>query len=588
MSTNDTDHPTIPDEPIAGGHPTASEEPSDFFRGRRLPPNSTPMRLLGVDYVHVPTSNGGDLYLTRYGLPFVDHLQWENWRDDRWFKENRERLNGTSVVYRIPTKVVNDRAIELVVKYCRVGEDVPLDTRAFEEFTQAEFNSPYEEFALVMELRARRAGVRIRTHHPLAIYVPPERLELWQTGRKVHRIERKKAKCRDVELDILRGYVLIYQWIKGESADVALELTLGDPVRRAEEMMRLTLKAKAELQRNGFQVVDHKPAHVILRCRQDGSLLRDRTGDYAYALIDFELLQRTAEYEQKIQTSRRASYLRHQRDRFEVRANLKCPAHLKPVRILGVDYICGHADSTHGMLWVVGRDPELFDYFLPERWRRTPGKRLSDTNQTYYTLTKDQINLVWKLSRVGEQPELRASNSRAARVAAWGYNSPFEEAAIALELKSKGIDTIYPRAIYMSGLNSTRADLYVSDSRRYQSHREWVTPEGAALLRPDHNYLTIWGFWNGLDEILASKDEAYCRGVNLEEASQNGIVTAPEARRLLRHQQQMLRAAGYEDLLPKPTHYLLSIRHGGSLVLDEDGTPAIRICNFELIRKRPA
>ncbi len=568
---------------IAGGRP--SGEDLTGFKGRRLPPNATPMRLLGVDYVHVPTTNGGDLYLTRFGLPFLEHLQLENWREEEWYEKNRERLPGTSVVYRIPTKVVNGRSIHLVVKYCRVGEEVPLDTLTFEKFSHAEFNSPYEEFALVMELRERKIAKRVFTHRPLAIYMPPERLELWQTGRSTHRIEHKKAKFRDVELDIFRHYVLIYHWVKGESADAALNAALPGAERRAEELKRLTLKAKAELEQNGFMVVDHKPAHLILRWRRDRALLRDRSGDFAYALIDFELLQRTPEHEREMQSSRRAIYLKRQRDRFES-PNLEYPAHLKPMRIHDVDYVWGHADSTHGMLWVVGRDPDLFDYFMPERWRRTPSKRLSATNESYYTLTKDRINLVWKFSRVGEQPPEEVGPSRNRSLASASYNSPFEEVAIALDLKAKGMDTIYPRAIYMSGLESTRSELYVSDNRKYKSHQHLLAPEGSPVLRSNHNYLTIWGFWNGLDEILANKDEAYCRGVNLQDAVQNGIITAREAKQLLNREQKKLAAAGYRDLLPKLTHYLLSVRHSGSVVLGQDDKPTVRICNFALIQKR--
>ncbi len=555
---------------------------SSRFKGRQLPPNATPMRLLGVDYVHVPTTNGGDLYLTRFGFPFLEHLQLENWRENEWFENNRERLLGTSMVYRVPTKAVNGRSIELVVKYCRVGEDVPLDTLTFEKFSHAEFNSPYEEFSLVMELRERKVARRILTHRPLAIYMPPERLELWQTGRSAHRIEHKKAKFRDVELDVFRHYVLIYQWVKGESADAALDVAIPGAERRAEEVKRLTLNAKAGLERNGFLVVDHKPAHLIVRWRRDGTLLRNREGDYAYALIDFELLQRTPEHEQAVQSSRRAIYLTRQRDRFSSPKGLNYSAHLKPMRIQGVDYIWGHADSTHGSLWVVGRDADLFDYFVPERWRHTPSKRLSTSNESYYTLTKDRINLVWKVSRVGEarDPSARGSLGGA------GYNSPFEEVAIALDLKAKGVDTIYPRAIYMSGLASTRSELYVSDNSRYVSHQELITPDGQPVLRSDHIYLTIWGFWNGLDEILAGKDEAYCRGVNLKEACHNGIISARQAKQLLAHARKKLAAAGYQDPFPKPTHYLLSLRHSGSLIFDDDGMPTVKICNFALIQKR--
>jgi hypothetical protein len=137
----------------------------------------------------------------------------------------------------------------------------------------------------------------------------------------------------------------------------------------------------------------------------------------------------------------------------------------------------------------------------------------------------------------------------------------------------------------MSGLKSTRSELYASDTRRYKSHQELLTPDGQQLLRSDHNYLTIWGFWNGLDEILASKDEAYCRGVNLQDAVQQGIIGPQEAKELLERQLEKLAAAGYRDLLPKPTHYLISLRHSGSVVLGDDGKPSVRICNFELLQK---
>jgi hypothetical protein len=558
---------------------------SSHYKGPQLPQDATPMRLLGVDYVHLPTPNGGDLYLTRFGLPFLEHLQLENWRQAEWFDKKSERLRGTSVVYRVPTREVNGRSIDLVVKYCRVGEDVPLDTMTFEKFSAAEFNSPWEEFSLVMDLRERKAAGRTLTHRPLAIYMPPERLELWQTGRSAHRIESKKAKYRDVELDICRHYVLIYQWIKGESADAALAVAVAGAERRAEELKRLTLKAQAELQGNGFLVVDHKPAHLIVRWRRDGTLLKNGAGDYAYALIDFELLQRTPGYERETQSSRRALYLRHQRDRFASRKRLKYPAHLKPTRLHEVDYVWGHADSTRGRLWVVGRDPDLFDYFVPERWRHTPSKRLSGTNESYYTLTKDRINLVWKVSRVGETRDPGVDEPPSGTALSPGYNSPFEEVAIALDLQAKGVDTTYPRAIYMSGLESTRSGLYVSDNRRYESHQALVAPDGQPVLRSDHIYLTIWGFWNGLDEILAAKDEAYCRGVDLQEACRNGIINSRDARQLLAREQTKLAAAGYRDLSLKLTHYLLSVRHSGSLVLGADGKPAVRVCNFALIQK---
>src|SRR5690606_32122641 len=84
-----------------------------------------------------------------------------------------------------------------------------------------EFNSPFEEFSLLEELRAGRygpRGSRILTQKPLAIYVPPERMQQWQTGRSTHRILMKLARHPGIEIDILRSYILIYGWIRGTDA----------------------------------------------------------------------------------------------------------------------------------------------------------------------------------------------------------------------------------------------------------------------------------------------------------------------------------------------------------------------------------
>ena len=147
--------------------PGPAEDWHAFFGGRRLPSSGTPMNLLGVDYLHVPTRDGGDLYVTKFGLPFVDHLRLENWRDEDWFNEHREQLTGTSTVYKVPTREINHQKLDLVVKWCRVGEEVPIDTMTFDRFAHAEFNSPYEEFSLVMEMREQPGGRR-RPHQPTA------------------------------------------------------------------------------------------------------------------------------------------------------------------------------------------------------------------------------------------------------------------------------------------------------------------------------------------------------------------------------------------------------------------------------------
>ena len=96
------------------------------------------INLLGVVYAHTKTSNGGDFYITRYGLPYSDVLDIKNWYDKKWFETHRVRLSGTSSVFRVPTKEVGGRRLQLVVKNNRVGEHVPLDTHTLMEFINAE------------------------------------------------------------------------------------------------------------------------------------------------------------------------------------------------------------------------------------------------------------------------------------------------------------------------------------------------------------------------------------------------------------------------------------------------------------------
>lgn len=545
------------------------------------------LNVLGVDYAHSVTSDGGDLYLTRFGRAFSDLLQPENWREPTWFASHRQRLAGTSVVYKLPTKPIKGRQLDLVVKWCRVGEEVPYDTFTFLKFIEAEFNGPFEEFSLLMELRAQTFRPRVRTQRPLGIYVPKERLKLWQTGRSAAKIERHQAKYRDVELDMFRQYILIYQWVDGPSAVEALEQVEPDLEKRRNALERLTHRAKDDLARRGFFVIDHKPVHFILRKRPDGSLLRDpTTGEFAYALVDFELLNRTADHQREVQAARRAGYLKGQRDRFNPPCSSEFPTHLRAVQVLGVDYVCGPADSTHGMLWVVGRNPELFDYFIPERWRRTTRRRLSETNETFFTRTKDAINLVWKVSRVGELPAVDPKTGAGSRLLAFGYNSPFEEFSIALDLAAKGVPATYPRAIYMCGIESDRPADYAPDHRRYQTHARLQTPDGRPLLSAEHNYLTVWGYWNGVDEVLAAQDRPYCEGINIGEARAKGLVSPDVCEKVEELVRRRVHECGYDYVEMKESHLLLSLRTDGSLIREEDGLPSVRLSNFEALRRR--
>ncbi len=69
---------------------------------RNLPEGAQLVNVMGVDYVHTVTENGGDLYLTSEGFAQAEHLQPDNWYDLEWFRKHREVLEGTGAVYASP------------------------------------------------------------------------------------------------------------------------------------------------------------------------------------------------------------------------------------------------------------------------------------------------------------------------------------------------------------------------------------------------------------------------------------------------------------------------------------------------------
>jgi hypothetical protein len=584
----DLDRP-VTEVPPAAEAATAAVAPGSGSllpaRDLPLPPKTSSLNLLDVSYAHFKTKDGGDLYLTEHGQPFWEHLLPENWYAREWFEANRERLIGTSTVYRLPTRTVRNKLLDLVVKWSRVGEDVPLDTMTINKFISAEFNGPFEEFSLLMKLRAGEAGppgIRIKTQKPLAIYVPSERLKLWQTGRSESRIAAKLARHPGVELDILRQYVVLYGWIKGfDLTEVADRWNLSME-RRVTFFAYATSLVTHELELKGYRVVDMKPQHVIVRLRPDGSIVRDRNGQVVYALIDYELLERTPAYEQAVRSVNRQIYLAHMAKRFDTTAAKPMPPHLKAANVLGVDYVFGHAESTGGLLWVVGKDPDLFNYFLPERWRRTPKRSLSAMNQVFHTCTKDNINLVWRVSRMGDTAGPTAATVRAGGDP--GFNSPFEEFACAMEMSKAGVRTIYPRAIYMTG-HKAGDGRAIADPRRYEALAHLRTPDGEPAILRDHEYITIWGFWNGPDEALAAHDGRYYRAVNAEDACREQLMSADLLAELLERAGRRLALSGFEDHNLKPDHLLISFGSDNQIVKDTMGKPEVRLCNFELVRR---
>jgi hypothetical protein len=563
-------------------------------------PEKALVNVLGVVYVHTKTSDGGDIYFTPFAESRQEHLDLENWYERKWFKKNRIRLLGTSHVYRVPTREVKGSSIDLVVKNSRVGEDVPVDTRTLEEFCDAEFNSPWEEFSLIMEMRDGKYGpldLRIRTQYPLAIYVPPEKMQKWQSGRLRSRINRIRARHPGIDVDILKQYKLVYAWIPGKNLIEIFERIDIPTPDIVHHLKALTDKATKDMERKGYLMADMKPEHVIIdradvnRIEQMGMVSHDQVPEEQaeavydlvnmgrFSIIDYELLFRTPEHDDHVKSTKRHSYLDDQLRRMEPTV---CPVHLSREDIMGVPYIHGHAESTGGHLWVVGRNARLFDYFLPERWRKTLSLSLSRTNEVFYTVTKDNIHLVWKTSRVGEFPDNLINAVEIEKVSRNGINSPFEEFFVADHLNSLGIRTVYPRAIYRTGSKKMEKS---NDIRKYESHRDILDSEGNPILKEDHNYITIRGYYNGPDEWVPEHEDSLYTPVDLSRALRQGIIDKEQQISLLLGIIKRLEEAGYDGTLLRPNDLLLAVDKEGSVMTGPSGEPEVIICDFELIWK---
>jgi hypothetical protein len=539
------------------------------------------IKVLGVEYLHLPLATG-DLYITTDGLPFVQLLDPSNyWLDKTWFETHSQRLSGTSSIYKIRTKEVAGKSKDIVMKWNRMGQDIP-GAEELDVLEGAAFNSPFEEFSLLMELRKKlySAGHRVVVQKPLAIFVASETVELWQSGRKEHKMQSKLRTHNEVMLDQRRLYAVVYEWIKGIDAHQAF----SNGVISRENMKGLALDAQQVMNNAGFKVRDNKPDHIIVRPHQDRHLARTRQGETLYALVDFELLERTISNEEMVRQAKRLDYLKRQRDRFKISLENNPYPNLHQVNHLGVDYIYGHVESIKGRLWVVGKDPVLYDYFLPERWRHFPKTKISVYSQMYHTITKDGIHLVLQASRVGQQPDMDPFRNDETKLLTYGYNSPFEEVALAVELNNRGVASIYPRAIYMS---ETEAEISnnLFDGSRYSSLEHLATPDGEPILKKNREYIIIWGYWNGPDEKLADRDGDYYQGMSALWAYKENLIDKDMYFKLLGRVREKLAAVGVEDLNLRGNHVMVSRDSRGRLVTDAEGFPEIRLCNFEFLKK---
>ena len=283
--------------------PACMEERPPF----QILPTERRGRVFGVDYAVCPQPDGGELYISRPAWHWSDYLQPDRWWDRKNLRVRGERLGGsTGTVYRARSAPDGLPPRDLVVKFSRLAQDVPLfipdeflDSLPDGAVADARFLSPFAEFGLLHQLRSNilnHGPHRLRTKLPLAVYSPPEKYPLWQTGRHMDIFRtHQKTMAEDqfengltrITLDPSRDYIEIFAWIDGIDAEEASRLGLLDE----ELLVLLTRSSNHALSRLGYRVLDNKPRHLIVRPRPDGALLQ-RHGKIVYTMIDFELLQR--------------------------------------------------------------------------------------------------------------------------------------------------------------------------------------------------------------------------------------------------------------------------------------------------------
>ena len=267
----------------------------------------------GVPYVELTDSSGGTIWLTRHGWSFLEQLDPANWYDDRRYDRDGEHLSkGSGAVFRVLCQDSAGRAVNLVVKFSRMAQDLPLQVSSrFPDglprhvLDESAFNDPFEEFGLLEELRSGQFGpadIRVRTKRPLAVYSPGRRFKPWQLGRSEHQFlqhTNRLAKnqkglgegMQPLEMHFDRQYVSLFHWVRGQDAETLVKAG----VISQGEASKLVAQVIKNLAAKGFRMLDIKPNHIILRRRPNGDLL-SRHGRLSYALVDFELLQRTDEY----------------------------------------------------------------------------------------------------------------------------------------------------------------------------------------------------------------------------------------------------------------------------------------------------
>jgi hypothetical protein len=261
-------------------------------------------RVFGVDYLHLRGRQSGDLFVTRHGWAALGSIVPAQWFvGDRLNKVGRQLAGATGAVYRMPVPHQASERYALVVKFSRFAQEALVSMAPDEvgDFAQRdrmgapEFVSPFVEFGNLQRLRTQ-AGAHIATQTPLAIYSPATRYLDWELGRISHskwRYDRALAEDQAdqpeearVKYEWERLYILLYRWIDGMDAEVAAEKGHLSET----ELVDFTRRTRANLRALGWDVLDHKPRHLIVRTVGEPPALMRRADRVPWALIDYELL----------------------------------------------------------------------------------------------------------------------------------------------------------------------------------------------------------------------------------------------------------------------------------------------------------
>jgi hypothetical protein len=279
------------------------------FRKGRKPafaevPQKHKRQLFGVDYIHLKGRQQGDFFVTSHGWAVMESLLPEHWFvGKRFCKVGRALMGATGAVYRVPVPHPGREDFAIVVKFSRfcqgvgitaVDPNLNFSQEQIDRIKSSHFLSPFEEFGNVQKLR-KAAGLEIPLKAPLAIYSPPARYLDWQLGREhylkaIHSRNLLESQAdlpenERLDYDWERQYILLYRWINGVDAELAVDKGLISE----SQMVELGREARCTMAKHGWEVMDHKPRHVIIRQKRNDALAR-RKGNLLWGLVDYELL----------------------------------------------------------------------------------------------------------------------------------------------------------------------------------------------------------------------------------------------------------------------------------------------------------